>query len=202
MKKHLFRFVMVTTVLAVGLSILYILSTPLYEQNRAQKEQDMVRHLLGDVGAVDYEHFELFAPQYLHMGTTQEARRVVENDQGTAIVASTLAQDGYAGPIALMVAFDRECTILGVEIINHAETPGLGDQFLKSDKAWLKAFKHRSHQNTDFRLKKFGGDIDAWTGATVTPKAIVGALEAVLKMCEDHGSILFNRNEVVYIESR
>ncbi len=63
----------------------------------------------------------------------------------------------------------------GIEILNHAETPGLGSLIIED--SFKDQFKGRSLDNTNFKVKKDGGDIDQITGATISPRAVSEAVE-------------------------
>lgn len=89
---------------------------------------------------------------------------------------------GYNGDIALLVGIapDRK-TLLGVRVLNHKETPGLGDKIEARISPWILNFQGKSLENTRFAVKKDGGDFDSFTGATITPRAVVNQVGALLK---------------------
>lgn len=99
---------------------------------------------------------------------------------GTALKVT--APDGYSGNIEVMVGVDRKGALTGVAILSHAETPGLGDRVTK-DPDWLPSFRGRTLENTRWAVKKDGGDIDQFTGATITPRAVVNAVHRALEVC-------------------
>jgi electron transport complex protein RnfG len=98
---------------------------------------------------------------------------------GTALTVT--AHDGYAGDIDVMVGVDRKGAVTGVAILAHAETPGLGDQVTHSN--WLAAFRDKALSGTRWAVKKDGGDFDQFTGATISPRAVVGAVHRALEVC-------------------
>ena len=101
-----------------------------------------------------------------------------------AAILHTIAPYGYRGPIDLLVAIAADGSLLGVQIIRHNETPGLGDQFEHDGGRWLNAFKGRSLNappQARWSLRRDGGDFDAFTGATITPRAIVKAVRQALE---------------------
>jgi Na+-translocating ferredoxin:NAD+ oxidoreductase subunit G len=103
------------------------------------------------------------------------------------------ATGGYSGPIALVIGVDRSGALLGVRVVAHAETPGLGDKIETSKSDWILSFVGRSLENTlpeRWRVKKDGGDFDQFAGATITPRAVVGGVQAGLKYFERHKSEL------------
>jgi len=102
----------------------------------------------------------------------------------TAAVIRSVAPDGYRGPIELLVAIAPDGTLIGVRVLHHDETPGLGDFFEKRDPRWLDRFRGLSLSNPPqqrWSVKRDGGDFDAFTGATITPRAIVTAVRRTLE---------------------
>ena len=91
---------------------------------------------------------------------------------------------GYGGPIDLMVGLNPEGTITGVQVLRHTETPGLGAKI--TEEKFLKQFASRNIQDTNWALKKEGGDIDQISGATISPQAVVKALNEGLVFFSDN----------------
>jgi electron transport complex protein RnfG len=109
-----------------------------------------------------------------------------------AAVLLPVAPDGYGGPIELMVGISANGKLLGVQVIAHHETPGLGDYFEHSD--WLDRFRGRSlgePPETKWTVRKEGGEFDSFTGATETPKAIIKAVRLTLEYYDNHNAELF-----------
>lgn len=99
--------------------------------------------------------------------------------------------EGYGGEIVAMLGLDPNGTIFGVEIVRLAETPGLGAKIANPE--FRSQFKGKSLTNTNFMLKKDGGDLDQVTGATISPRAIVKGIKEGLEFFEKHrGDILKN----------
>jgi electron transport complex protein RnfG len=112
-----------------------------------------------------------------------------KNGEVTAVAFKMLAQGGYAGPLTLMLGLDRDGKILGVRVISHAETPGLGDKVETAKSDWILKFTGRSLDDTPasgWRVKKDGGDFDQFAGATITPRAVVKGVEGGLKFFASH----------------
>jgi electron transport complex protein RnfG len=100
------------------------------------------------------------------------------------VAFKVVAPEGYSGNIEIMVGVDEAGTVSGIEILSHAETPGLGD---KITHGWFKdQFKGQSLESADWRVKKDGGDFDQITGATISPRAVVGAVRAGLEFFAGH----------------
>ena len=91
---------------------------------------------------------------------------------------------GYGGTIDLMVGLSPEGTITGVQVLKHTETPGLGAKI--TEEKFLQQFTAKNVQNTNWALKKEGGDIDQISGATISPQAVVKSLNGGLIFFSDH----------------
>lgn len=111
-----------------------------------------------------------------------------------AAILSPVAPDGYNGNIRLLVGIYYNGEIAGVRIINHRETPGLGDQIEEEKSDWVLSFNTRSIQNlhpSQWHVKKDGGIFDQFTGATITPRAIVKAVHKALIYYQHHREQIF-----------
>lgn len=96
------------------------------------------------------------------------------------VVMETTAPDGYSGAIHLLVAADFAGTILGTRVTEHHETPGLGDKIERRLSDWITYFAHKHIQDVndpDWAVQKDGGQFTQFTGATITPRAVVNAVK-------------------------
>lgn len=117
------------------------------------------------------------------------AYRARLGQQPVAVILAPVARNGYSGPIELLVAIAPDGKLLGVRVTAHRETPGLGDGIETRKSAWIDSFTgHRlgSPPQPRWKVRKDGGDFDQFTGATVTPRAIVGAVANALAYFELH----------------
>ena len=93
---------------------------------------------------------------------------------------------GYNGNITLLIGIaPDQRTLLGVRVLEHKETPGLGDKIDTRISPWITQFAGKNLDNTRFAVKKDGGDIDSFTGATITPRAVVNQINAVLHAVQE-----------------
>ena len=102
------------------------------------------------------------------------------NDQPIGAVMEATAPDGYSGAIQLLVAADFSGTVLGTRVTEHHETPGLGDKIETRLSDWILHFAGKvihGEGDTAFAVKKDGGEFDQFTGATITPRAVVNAVK-------------------------
>ncbi|PLX86975.1 MAG: hypothetical protein C0618_07785 [Desulfuromonas sp.] len=97
---------------------------------------------------------------------------------------SAVAPDGYSGNIRVMIGVRPDETVNAIEILNHAETPGLGDKITFA--SFKDLFKDKSLENADWRVKKDGGEFDQFSGATISPRAVVGAVKKGLEFFREN----------------
>jgi electron transport complex protein RnfG len=123
--------------------------------------------------------------------------RARRHGQPAGVVLQATAPDGYGGAIDLLVGLDRAGTVLGVRVIPpHHETPGLGDGIERRKSAWIVAFNGTSLARPGtggWAVKQEGGVFDAFSGATITPRAVIGAVHRALLYFQAHRDSLFQR---------
>ncbi|SFM99024.1 electron transport complex protein RnfG [Izhakiella capsodis] len=103
-----------------------------------------------------------------------------KNGKPVAVALETTASDGYSGNIQMLVGADFKGKVLGTRVVEHHETPGLGDKIDLRISNWILSFDDKViHGSADphFAVKKDGGDFDQFTGATITPRAVVNAVK-------------------------
>lgn len=111
-----------------------------------------------------------------------------------AAVFTSIAPNGYSGSIKLLVGVYYDGTLAGVRVISHKETPGLGDKINENKTNWILKFKGLSLTNpaeSKWAVKKDGGEFDQFTGATITPRAVVTAVKKSLQFFEQNRDELF-----------
>ena len=98
-------------------------------------------------------------------------------------VAYEIFGSGYAGEIKLMLGIDAEGRLLGVRVLAHHETPGLGDKIEEKKSDWILRFTGLSLDNPvaeRWKVKKDGGQFDQFAGATITPRGVIKAIRGGL----------------------
>lgn len=117
------------------------------------------------------------------------------DDTPKALVIEAETKTSYSGtPIKFLVGILNNGDIAGVRVISHKETPGLGDAIMSDRSDWSLSFNGKSLNNTPdsrWTVKKDGGDFDQFTGATITPRAVVQGVHDVLKFHNTHQKKLF-----------
>ncbi|KAF7775181.1 electron transport complex protein RnfG [Pseudoalteromonas citrea] len=106
--------------------------------------------------------------------------RAMKNNHPTALLIRHISPRGYSGNIDILTAVNRDGTISGMRITRHEETPGLGDKVELARSDWVKTFNGLTvtgPNDARFAVKKDGGQFDQFTGATITPRAVVGSVK-------------------------
>jgi len=133
---------------------------------------------------------------YLGSDEDQKLYRMRNSNADYAVLLTSIAPDGYSGKIALAIAVSSQGELLGVNILSHQETPGLGDKIERNKSDWLNQFNELSLENTAeelWKVKKDAGQFDALTGATITPRAVIKAVHNSLKFYVKNNQYLFKR---------
>ncbi|MCL1068892.1 electron transport complex subunit RsxG [Shewanella olleyana] len=116
------------------------------------------------------------------------------NQQPVAIAIEAIAPDGYNGDIKIILGVNNNSELLGVRTLTHQETPGLGDKIELRKSDWVLSLSGIQYDPNDkpMAVKKDGGDIDQFTGATITPRAYVNAINNALSFVADNRESLYN----------
>ena len=117
-----------------------------------------------------------------------------QDDKIEALIIPAVAADGYSGDIRLIVGVNMDGTLAGVRVLTHTETPGLGDKIDLKKSNWILSFNGKSLTMplpAQWQVKKDGGDFDQFTGATITPRAVVAQVKRILEyFAEDQNRII------------
>jgi electron transport complex protein RnfG len=113
-----------------------------------------------------------------------------------AAVFNSIAPNGYSGRIHLLVGVYADGSLAGVRVVKHSETPGLGDAVELRKSPWIKSFDGKSLDNPEtsgWAVKRDGGDFDQFTGATISPRAVVKAVHNTLLYYQQNADMIFDR---------
>jgi electron transport complex protein RnfG len=161
----------------------------------AQRQQ-----LTGVLGDVAYDNDPLTDtllvrdPEYLGTDEAVTVHRVRRGGEPVALLLQAVAPDGYSGALRLLVAIDAEGRLIGVRVLEHRETPGLGDFVEERRTDWIRQFDRRSLDSPPlarWQVRKDGGDFDQYTGATITSRAVTHAVRDALDYAGRHRAELF-----------
>lgn len=128
-------------------------------------------------------------------------KRIYLAKQGSQVIAAIIpatARDGYSGDIDLIVGVNSDGSVAGVRALSHKETPGLGDKVDLAKSDWVLTFNGRSLANPQpdgWTVKKDKGEFDSFTGATITPRAVVAATRRVLEYAAANRESLYGKSD-------
>ncbi|MEZ5476830.1 MAG: electron transport complex subunit RsxG [Thiolinea sp.] len=132
----------------------------------------------------------------LHSADPVTVYRARRNGTPVAAVYVVTSPHGYNGRIRLVVGVRADQTLAGVRVVSHRETPGLGDRIEAERSDWIEAFSGKSLDNPQpkgWAVQKDGGVFDQFTGATITPRAVVNSVRDVLIWAQQHQDALFRQ---------
>lgn len=195
----LFVFVIIFTGF---LSAAYLWTKPAIEASAAEEKMKLVNDVLPRSeydNALLEDTVTLPVSKELGLDEPSTAYRARLAGQAVALVFEAVAPDGYSGKIKLILAVRSNGQVAGVRVTQHKETPGLGDYIEpKKDKnkarPWITQFSGMSLaqvSDKDWKVKKDGGRIEYYAGATVTPRAVTKAVLKAVKWAQAHQNELF-----------
>jgi electron transport complex protein RnfG len=137
------------------------------------------------------------AEPLLRLPESRSIFRARRNGAVTAVILPVHAPDGYSGGIDMLVGINRDGTVAGVRVIAHRETPGLGDAVDQRKSDWVEGFRGHGLGDPppeDWTVRRDGGYFDQFTGATITPRAVVKATRRGLEYAQENRAMLFADN--------
>ncbi|EPJ53820.1 MAG: hypothetical protein OFPI_09160 [Osedax symbiont Rs2] len=164
---------------AALIAVTFVLTkTPIEENVRRQKTAKLYEIIPTD--KFDNDLFnDTIAIDGTEFGYSHNIKAHVASADGriTTIIFPVLSSQGYSGDISLLVGINADTSIAGVRVISHTETPGLGDKLELKKSPWLRSFDGlKKTPMQPWAVKKDGGQFDQFTGATITPRAVVNAV--------------------------
>ena len=195
----LFIFVAIFTALLSGA---YLWTRPSIEAAAAEEKMKLIDEVLPRSrydNALLKDFVTIPPTPALGLDESSAIYRARRSGQIEALVLETVAPDGYAGKIRLLVALGADGTVIGVRVIAHRETPGLGDYIdpkkdRNKDRPWITQFNGlnpAASEEREWKVRKDGGRFDSVAGATVTPRAVVKAVRKAALYVEENRERLF-----------
>jgi electron transport complex protein RnfG len=204
--KHMFKTGVLLGVFAIaGTALIAFTFDNTAERIAAQEREFLLRSIQALVPPSHYDNdlysdaISVLSPELLGSRDPVPVYRARKDGKPVAVVMEPVAPDGYSGAIKLLVAIAYDGTILGVRVVSHQETPGLGDNIEIGKSNWITGFNGHSLSDLDakeWHVKKDGGTFDQFTGATITPRAVVKAVHNSLKYFSRHRDALFAQTPV------
>ncbi|MED5509025.1 MAG: electron transport complex subunit RsxG [Pseudomonadota bacterium] len=201
LQKHIIRVGLLLGLFAIVATTLVALTE---ENTREQIKENQRQALLDGINAlIPHDEYDnailqdtLVLPATEALGTEEQTSvyRARQNGEPVAAVLTVIAPDGYSGTIRMLVGIYHSGKLAGVRVIDHKETPGLGDKIDVKKDDWILQFEGLSLGNppaSKWKVKKDGGEFDQFTGATITPRAVVAAVRQSLEYFRKHRDELF-----------
>ncbi|MBZ0215961.1 MAG: electron transport complex subunit RsxG [Fimbriimonadaceae bacterium] len=167
------------------------------DEIRARRQEDLKSSITQVIPAGFYDN-DLLKDTIELSGANQDKILVYRarlNGQARG-VAFQISEPGYGGDIDIIMGVATDGTLLGVRVLSHSETPGLGDKIEVNKDDWILGFDGRSLDSLSadgWRVKKDGGVFDQFSGATITPRAVVRAVKRGLDFFAANRDLLFSQ---------
>ncbi len=161
-------------------------TAPRIEQNRKDFLEQSLAPALGGLyfdSDLSKSMLTIEPPHELPGNGPATVYRVFREAEPVAALFVVSARDGYSGPIRLLIGIEASGDISAVRILEHQETPGLGDKIEASKSDWVEQFPGKSLGNPtleQWAIKRDGGSFDQLTGASITPRAVIKAIRETL----------------------
>lgn len=159
----------ITLIASASVAGVYLITKEPIEQAKNQAVQDALSQVLPPFDQTT-THTEEKNGGILTIHTATLNGQVVGN------AVETFSKNGFGGMVKLLVGFDTELNIVNINVLDMAETPGLGTKMLDEENALLKSFVGKNPSKITLKVKKDGGDIDALTAATISSRAYTEAV--------------------------
>lgn len=194
---------------SVLLGIIALLGTALlagvhgltYERIVAQEKRRVLQQLNEIVPTASFNNdlladmIEIKDEAFFRHPAAVKVYRARMDGQPVAVMMLVTAPDGYNGDIRILAGIDASGTVLGVRILSHRETPGLGDPIEIEKSDWILGFSKKSLHDpasNGWAVKRDGGQFDQFTGATISPRAVVQTIHNTLLYFEANQQKLFD----------
>jgi len=142
-----------------------------------------------------YDHRIDLDTGQLNVDTGTLGYQAIQDNQVVGVILPVTSPHGYSGDIDLIVGINADSSVAGVRVISHKETPGLGDKIDRAKSDWVESFtgaRREGQDDSSWAVKKDGGQFDQFTGATITPRAVVKATGIALDYFESHKDLLLS----------
>ncbi|WP_199611502.1 electron transport complex subunit RsxG [Flocculibacter collagenilyticus] len=201
MTKSMQKNGLLLAIFAVICTGLVAITHTLTKDRIAAQQQSELQKSITDVVSKDLYNNNLFddcisvtSPEFLGNDQIKQVYRGRVNGEPAVLAIESTAPNGYSGSIELLTGFNINNEITGVRVINHKETPGLGDKVEIKKSDWITSFnglKVEGEDDTRWAVRKDGGMFDQFTGATITPRAVVTAVKNTALYYQNNKKALF-----------
>lgn len=161
---------------------IYFLTKPQIDAAIAQQQRELLLQVIPQTYFDNDVNQTCRAPEQANLLAAQITKicTAKKDEKTTALAIEGVAHDGYSGDIRILMGMTPEGEILGVRVIEHKETPGLGDKIETRISNWILSFNNQTispENQAEWAVKKDGGKFDQFAGATITPRAVVNQVK-------------------------
>jgi electron transport complex protein RnfG len=192
----------VLALFAIGCTLAVSLVSELTKDRiKAQEQQELLRTLHSIIEPSRYDNdiandcIMVTSPE-LGSDKVQTAYIARKSGQVVAVALTSIAPQGYNGNIDFIMAINNDNSVSGVRVLKHKETPGLGDKVEVRRSDWITSFagkKIMSDSDSRWAVTKDNGMFDQFTGATITPRALVNGVKDTLTYFTQNRDSLLTR---------
>lgn len=184
---------------ALVITFLILITDRITQPTIAVQQSKLIQARLNELVPVNSYNNDMIAdcilvPSWNIQEQQHKVYRARRDQKPVALVLETIAPNGYNGKIHMLVGLNTNGIVTGVRVVDHKETPGLGDKIDLRIDDWILSFAGKSlteKAESQWKVKKDGGQFDQFTGATITPRAVVGTVFDTLRFSTQNMSTLF-----------
>lgn len=164
----------VTAVAALALGGVYNLTKEPIEKAERDYLYKQINVVVPGAADADIRNFKV---KSIDLEDSLDFYEVTKDGEFIGMAVKTFTKKGFSGKFKVVVGFDKDGKIKDSNILEHKETPGLGDKMDKAKANWNDQYKGLDPATVDLRVKKDGGEIDAITAATISSRAYSDAIQ-------------------------
>lgn len=188
-------FALVCSIVITGVQYL---TAPKIEQQLQQKTLSLINEVISEDSYDNNIAMDCVLITDLLLGSNQAQKvyRARKDNNPVALIAHATAPEGYSGDINFLVSLTSSGIIGGVRVLEHKETPGLGDKIDLRIDDWILDFSNQPADKINeptWAVKKDGGEFDQFTGATITPRAVVNGVKSSIEFLQANQETLFTQ---------
>ncbi|MBV1876832.1 MAG: RnfABCDGE type electron transport complex subunit G [Pseudomonadales bacterium] len=180
MKQIILRLTLICLICGTALSLTHLLTSATITNNKSNYAMQQLYAVLVPVPVSLRGETLIFEP------LADKVFSITHDEKLAGHIFQISTTEGYNGEMIFWLAVSTTNTVLGVRTIRHSETPGLADKIERHISNWVLSFNNRSLANSRWQVKKDNGDFDQFTGATITPRAVVAAIKLALTTYSAH----------------
>jgi electron transport complex protein RnfG len=182
-------------------TLTYIVTKPAIAENKKQKLMATLEQVIDDsvYDNILYQNCIALEDSSLNHKKPTKVYRATKQGKPVALLIQSTTPDGYSGDIDILSAVYLDGTVSGVRVLSHKETPGLGDKIEIKRSSWITSFngqRTQSSNDPNWAVKKDGGEFDAFTGATITPRAVINAVKQTSLYTQENHLAMFSAKNI------